>query len=163
MPKYGNAIIVVMNEAQSGTSAIDYEQLRLYESEYWSVYLHKSQVYLGRTYAALHREGDLDPFTATTDAEFSEFREIARLVMKVTDTLYQPTKYNHLNLRNEWPHCHWHTIPRYDSPRYVLGQQFIDNRFGKNPSPYDRTFQPSDNVRAKIINDFRLGFTALAR
>lgn len=132
--------------------AVDYEANLLREYDHWAVYLHENQRYLGRTYIALAREGDIDPFTETTQSEQSELLTIVSGLRTVLHDLYQPVRLNYDNLRNAWHHCHWHVIPRYDAPRLIEGVEFIDENPGKNWSPYN-DFPIPESVQAKIRSD----------
>lgn len=134
------------------TPAPDYEANHIRDYEYWSVYLHESQRYLGRTYIALAREGDIDPFVETTPNEQSELLMIVSGLKTVLHDLYQPTRLNYDNLRNAWHHCHWHVVPRYDTPRIVEGVEFVDENVGKNWPPFT-PFPIPESLHARIRSD----------
>lgn len=131
-----------------------YEHNLLKRYRYWSLYLHENQSYLGRTYAALHRDGEIDPFSDTTVEEQAEFRHIAGELQEALDVLYQPTRLNYANLRNTWLHCHWHIIPRYDSARRVNGDIFYDDNHGHNYAPAPKNTASKDTI-AQIKHDLR--------
>lgn len=122
----------------------DYEANLLRQYENWNVYLHESQTYLGRTYVALAREGEIDPFTDTTTDERSELQVITSGIKSALGTLYQPDLLNYANFRNTWPHCHWHIIPRYSTSRVVMGHTFEDSNWGRNYAPYPRIVLSTD-------------------
>jgi len=124
--------------------AHDYQAdiLRTYEN--WAVYLHPRQTYLGRSYVALARGGDVDPFTETTAEEQSELLVVVSGLKTALHTLYQPDRLNYANLRNVWLHCHWHVIPRYESARTVLGHVFEDQNWGGDYAPDPGTELPSE-------------------
>ena len=121
--------------------------------KYWYVYLHKSQVYLGRCKIALKRQGELDPFLDTTPEEKAELHEIIVAIKAALDELYQPGLLNYANFRNTWHRCHWHVIPRYETEREFGGYKFIDSNWGKNYAPYDRGFKISEAVMQQIRSD----------
>lgn len=130
----------------------DYNADILRDYENWSVYLHENQTYLGRTYIALARDGEIDPFTETTAEEQSELLVVISGLKTALSKLYQPNLLNYANLRNTWHHCHWHVIPRYAESREVLGHVFEDLNWGKNYAPVpDSTL--SDEVYEKIKAD----------
>lgn len=138
----------------------DYEEDPLRKYENWSVYLHESQTYLGRSYIALARGGEIDPFTETTDDEQAELLLIVNSLKSSIDKLYQPDLINYANLRNTWQHCHWHVIPRYKTVRNVLGHTFEDSNWGKNYAPYAKTTIPTivfDKIKtdlsAELMNE----------
>jgi diadenosine tetraphosphate (Ap4A) HIT family hydrolase len=130
----------------------DYEADLLHQYENWDVYLHANQTYLGRTYIALARGGEVDPFTDITPEEQSELLVVVNVLKGALDRLYQPDLLNYANFRNTWRHCHWHVIPRYDSARIVLGQTFEDTNRGRNYAPYPNLTLPID-VYDKIKTD----------
>jgi diadenosine tetraphosphate (Ap4A) HIT family hydrolase len=130
----------------------DYEADLLREYENWSVYLHENQTYLGRTYVALARDGEVDPFIDTTPDEQSELLVVVAGLKTALNKLYQPYLLNYANLRNTWRHCHWHVIPRYNTNRVVLGHSFEDPNRGKNYAPYPDSTIPSE-VYEKIKTD----------
>jgi len=133
---------------------VDYSRYILKTYKFWTVYLNANQAYLGRCYIALHRDGNLDPFLETTEAERRELGLIVAAVQKALNGLYQPDIYNYANLRNTWPKCHWHIIPRYRQARTINGCTFRDRNWGKNYAPYDRNFTVSEEVMAKILQGF---------
>lgn len=130
----------------------DYDADLLRQYENWAVYLHENQTYLGRTYVALARDGEVDPFTDTTTEEQSELLVVMRGLKTALDRLYQPDLLNYANLRNTWKHCHWHVIPRYGTSRLVLGHTFEDLSWGKNYAPYPDSTVPNE-VYEKIKTD----------
>lgn len=130
----------------------DYEANLLRQYENWGVYLHENQTYLGRTYIALGRDGEVDPFTDTTPDEQSELLVVIGGLKTALNKLYQPDLLNYANLRNTWNHCHWHIVPRYSSGRLILGHTFEDPNWGKNYAPYPDSTVP-DEVYKKIKTD----------
>lgn len=128
--------------------------LRSYDN--WDLYLHESQTYLGRSYIALKRDGEIDPFTDTTPDEQDELYFVVNSFKRTLDNLYQPDLLNYANLRNTWNHCHWHVIPRYQTPRIAHGQTFIDNNWGKNYAPYgeiELSNSALNSIRADLRNE----------
>lgn len=136
------------------TEEIDYEKYSLKTYQYWTVYLHHSQVYLGRCYIALNRNGSIDPYLGTTFEEKTELGIIIAAIHRALDALYQPDIYNYANFRNTWPRCHWHVIPRYNKSREIDGQVFSDKNQGRNYAPYDKGFTISEELFNKILSDF---------
>ena len=111
--------------------------------EHWTTFLHPSQVYVGRSYIALNRDGDLDPYRDTTPVEKYELDVAINEIYAVIKKLYQPDKFDYTNFGNVWKHCHLHVIPRYETVRNVNGEEFTDKNWGKNYAPYDKKFSPS--------------------
>ena len=119
-----------------------FERLLVKKYQLWTLYLNEYQCYLGRCYLALNREGNLDPFADCTDGEWSELRDIVRdSLQPALARLFAPDLLNYDNLRNVWPHCHWHVIPRYAAERTFAGISFTDANWGANWSPYDKGFK----------------------
>lgn len=129
-----------------------YEANLLKKYENWDVYLHENQTYLGRTYIALAREGEVDPFIDTTPVEQSELLIVVNGIKASLNKLYQPNLLNYTNLRNTWRHCHWHIIPRYETYRTIMGYTFEDPNWGKNYAPYPQAKIPEE-VYTKIKVD----------
>jgi diadenosine tetraphosphate (Ap4A) HIT family hydrolase len=132
--------------------AHDYETDLLRQYENWGVYLHENQTYLGRTYIALARDGEVDPFTDTTVNEQSELLVVVNGLKTALDRLYQPDLLNYANLRNTWNHCHWHVVPRYATERTIMGHVFEDPNWGKNYAPYPNAELPPE-VYEKVKTD----------
>jgi diadenosine tetraphosphate (Ap4A) HIT family hydrolase len=134
----------------------DYDADILHQYENWRVYLHENQTYLGRTYIALGRDGEVDPFTDTTFDEQSELLVVVSGLKSALNKLYQPDLLNYANLRNTWKHCHWHVIPRYKTGRLVLGHRFEDPNWGKNYTPYPLSAVPNvvyEKVKTDLSNE----------
>jgi diadenosine tetraphosphate (Ap4A) HIT family hydrolase len=130
---------------------MDYDNLIIKRYPLWTLYLHQSQVYLGRCYLALNRDGNLDPFRDCTHEEKAELDEIiAGSLFPALARLFRPEMLNYDNLRNVWPHCHWHLITRYENPVRFAGIEFTDRNWGKNWSPYDREVQIPDTTLLEI-------------
>jgi diadenosine tetraphosphate (Ap4A) HIT family hydrolase len=130
----------------------DYEANLLRQYENWAVYLHENQTYLGRSYIALARDGEVDPFTDTTTEEQSELIVVVAGLKTALNALYRPDLLNYANLRNTWNHCHWHVVPRYATGRTVMGHAFEDPNWGKNYAPYPDARLPSE-VYEKVKTD----------
>jgi len=117
----------------------EYDQLRIKAFEHWTLYLHKSQYFLGRTYAWANREdAGPDDFFHMSKEESAEFIDIGNKVRAALDELWKPDLLNVTFLGNEAPHLHGHLIPRYRNPRQFDGSVFEDKVWGKNPAFYDR-------------------------
>lgn len=137
----------------------NYDEDLLRQYEHWSVFLHENQYFLGRSYIALNRTGDIDPFVETTDDERTELRDVVCALTKCINELYRPDKFNYANLRNMWEHCHWHVIPRYQHRRHINGVVFEDQNWGRNYAPYDRDLVIPENVFNTIKGDMRATIT----
>lgn len=117
----------------------DYKDLLLWEGKEWSIYLHENQCYLGRAYLWAHRDDDID-LLEMTDAEREEFFRLGTALKATLNGSFKPDRINYAALSNTSHHLHIHVIPRYDSSRIFLRQEFTDKNQGKNYAPYDRDF-----------------------
>ncbi len=138
--------------------AFDHDQYKeniLARYEHWTTFLHVNQVYLGRSYIALNREGDLDPYRDTTPAEKYELDVAINGLWVAIKKLYRPDKFDYTNFGNVWKHCHLHVIPRYETARMVNGEEFRDGNWGSNYAPYDREFGPSPQTLEVIRSDIK--------
>lgn len=120
-----------------------YEKFKIEEYEHWSVYLFENQSYLGRCYIWSHRRGLVD-FMDTNEMERAEFFRIGTELKKALHELFQPNLFNWASLGNISNQCHIHVVPRYQTPRQFKGEKFIDHQWGKNWSPYDKSFQTTN-------------------
>lgn len=108
---------------------------------YWTVFLSPRHGYLGRCYIALNRDGMMDPYVDTTPEEYLELRTVKGAVTAAQRKLWTPDNIDYYKGQNEWFHTHVHVVPRYNSPRVVNGEKFVDANPGGNYSPYDRSFE----------------------
>ncbi|MCB9228204.1 MAG: HIT family protein [Deltaproteobacteria bacterium] len=123
------------------SEAIDFRKLNIKEYQHWKLFLNEHQCYPGRLCLVAKRENAID-FIAMTTAEREEFFQIAERANKALQDLFAPDLMNYASLGNQYRHLHVHLIPRYKTPRYFAGVEFIDRRWGENYAPYDREFQP---------------------
>lgn len=119
---------------------IDYEQLKIKSYTHWDLFLHENQCYLGRTFAMYKGEQPIEDFLAIEGAVRDEFFEVGRAVKTALNTLWNPDKMNYAALGNVCSALHVHIIPRYQEPREFADITFVDQRWGKNYAPYDRSF-----------------------
>lgn len=109
------------------------------EYRYWTLSIHDSQRYLGRSYVWLVREGGMQRFSEITDEEMAELRTVMREYEAAIGKLWQPDFMNYAWLANLFHqhggHGHLHLIPRYASPRTFEGIEFVDDRWGQNGQP----------------------------
>ena len=112
----------------------------LCETPSWAVVLSWYQYHLGRLIiyakAPAERVGHLNQAV-----QLELFALIGRLE-RALEHAFQPDLFNIACLRNEVRWMHWHLIPRYATPRELAGQQFVDERFGQNYTPYPKAVAP---------------------
>ena len=126
----------------------NYEELKIKDYQYWTLYLHGNQCYLGRSYAWLRRAGGMQRLSDLTN---EERYELFVFVLGGYETaldrlLWSPDHMNYAWLGNEFNvhqgHGHMHLIPRYKCPVLFAGIEFRDDRWGKNYAPYPRIDPP---------------------
>lgn len=135
---------------------MNYDNLLIKEYNYWNVYLHESQCYLGRVYIWAKRKEALDFFDMTKE-EKEEYFKIGKELKEVFKKLFKPDLYNYATLANVTAHLHTHFIPRYASKREFAGLTFIDERWGKNYAPYNKDFKISEENLMKIKEAIKSG------
>lgn len=137
------------------------EKTEIKKFNYWTVYLHPNQSYLGRVYVILNRHGPGDT-TELTAEEWKESKEIMDRLTKVLKSLYNPNFFSYLVLQNkDRNHFHFHIMPRYKEKREKYGEEFKDEMWGEGeipsgpiPSPKNK---PGEEVLNKIIEDIKKG------
>lgn len=131
----------------------EYVQWTIKEYQYWTLLVHDDQRYLGRAYVWLVREGGMQRFSEITDAEQYELRVVMRNYEQALEKLWRPDFMNYAWLANlmehHGGHGHLHLIPRYKDVRTFAGIEFVDGKWGKNYSPYEK-FSPPQEVLAEI-------------
>lgn len=125
------------------------QKLLIKDFKYWEVMLHSNQCYLGRCVLWCKRE-DVNDFFDMSKEEKEEFWQIAKQLRDILRDLWQPDLMNYSSLANVTPHLHIHVIPRYKEKRFIGDQEFIDDRWGKNPTPKNDNFQISEDTMEKI-------------
>ncbi len=128
---------------------MDHEQLEIKEYQYWSAHLHPNQSYLGKLYFWLKRDGAIDFMYITRDEREELFKAGKQVELALTD-IFKPAIFNWAAFGNETSHCHVHLIPRYSSSRVFSEMEFLDKRWGKNYSPYDKDFKIPDKILLDI-------------
>lgn len=117
--------------------------------EFWEVYLHENQCYLGRVHIWAKRKDALDLFDITKEEREEHFK-IGKELQKALKKLFKPDLYNYATLANVTAHLHTHFIPRYSSSREFAGIVFKDERRGQNYAPYNKGLKVSEEILVKI-------------
>jgi len=113
--------------------------LKIKDYTYWSLHLHECQCYLGRVYL-LAKTTTAEDFIEIKGSEREEFFELGQMIKTVLKTLFAPDKMNYAALSNVAPKLHIHFIPRYKKERFFRGVKFVDERWGQNYAPYNKSF-----------------------
>jgi len=124
------------------------------EYDYWTVYVHEDQGFLGRCVIWCKRDDALDLALATAE-EQRELFQILRSVRTATGTEFGATWFNYSFLGNVDRHLHGHFFPRYQEPVTFNGITFEDLDYNANPSKTGTTNIVSDEVRTAIRDRLR--------
>lgn len=111
--------------------ADDFSKELIKEYNYWAIYVHQNQGYLGRCIVWCKRENALDLADATQE-EQKELFLVLRDLRAAAAKVFQPDWFNYSFLGNETRHLHGHFIPRYANPKTFMGIMFEDRRYGRN-------------------------------
>jgi diadenosine tetraphosphate (Ap4A) HIT family hydrolase len=130
-----------------------YKHLLLKQYKYWRVELGCKQNYLGWTFVILNRH--VEDLTELNRNEQNELFSILKSINKTLAQLFKPDKFNYTSLGNITQHLHVQVIPRYKEKRMFAGHMFEDTNWGKNYSPYDKTYTIPQTVEAEIISEFK--------
>ena len=116
--------------------------------QYWEVYLHPNQYYLGRCSVALKRH--LEDLTEVTEEERTELFGILAGLRETVMGLFGANLINYYSAGNIVRHLHIHFIPRYDHEVDFEGVVFKDELWGQNHSFYPRDFKIEEGLLGKI-------------
>lgn len=122
----------------------DHEDLLIKKYKYWTITLHTNQCYLGRCTINLNRH-IVDLF----DINEEERKELFEVMIKLRNAmkeLFKPDLFNYASLGNTDRHLHLHFIPRYAGKREFDGVEFVDEKWGKNYTPYNKEFKIPNSV-----------------
>lgn len=121
-----------------------YDQYQFGETKYWKLFVHERGVpYLGRAYAWY--KGDArDLFADCPPEALTDLQHAMQLMHAAATQLWQPDVFNYAAFTNEAPHLHVHIIPRYREPRTWQGVRCVDERWGGNYAPTEKTPMPTE-------------------
>ncbi len=125
------------------------EKFVIKEYKHWKLILPQNQGYLGRIRIWALRENALDFFDMNKE-EVEELFLIGKQIRDVLRDLFKPDLFNYASAGNADSHLHIHVIPRYKEQREFLGEKFVDENWGKNHAPYNRTRKFSDEFYKKV-------------
>ncbi|MFZ2555632.1 MAG: hypothetical protein WAX57_02230, partial [Minisyncoccia bacterium] len=115
----------------------EYEGFKIREYPCWTLYLHSNQYYLGRCYAWLKRDGDMQRLSDLTCEELFELHgSVLPGYESAVGRLWSPDHMNYAWLGNHVHahkgHGHMHLIPRYKRPVLFSRHEFSDGQWGQN-------------------------------
>lgn len=118
------------------------------EFQQWVILLRPQQVTLGSLILICREEATA--FSQISPEAFTEFPGIIREMEANVTKAFAYTKINYLMLMMVDPEVHFHVIPRYDTPRTVFKQQFLDHGW---PGPPDlkNSNSVSPDVQQEIL------------
>lgn len=116
----------------------EYAQNIVVQYNYWKVYVHSNQTYLGHCIIWCDREGAVDLVDMTPE-EQEELFQILPKIKRAIDEAFSPDRMNYAFLGNELRHLHGHVTPRYLSEQTFQGMIFKDKLPERNWS-LDRSF-----------------------
>jgi len=129
----------------------DYSKFLIKEYQYWSVYVHENQGYLGRCVVWCKRENAFD-LTDATKVEQKELFVILKALQKALKSCFTPDWLNYAFLGNETRHLHGHIIPRYAELKEFMGITFKDKLYGHNYKT-DHNFVTSEELIREVKNE----------
>lgn len=139
---------------------MDYILLKIKSSDFWEVYLHENQCYLGRVFLLLKDDEGVEDFLSISPEARDEFFLLGAEVKAVIKKLFQYDRMNYAALSNTSQKIHVHFVPRYKEARVFSGHRFTDSRWGKNYAPYDKRYAIEQSllfqIRDAMIDEFRV-------
>ncbi|MDD5433665.1 MAG: HIT domain-containing protein [Candidatus Pacebacteria bacterium] len=126
----------------------DFSKNKIKDYNYWEVYVHENQSYLGRCVIWCKRENALDLTDATIEEQeelFIILKDLRQAIKKV----FQTDWFNYSFLGNSVRHLHCHLVPRYQEEKVFNGITFKDELWGRNWRE-DHSFATSDILREQI-------------
>ncbi len=136
------------------------KNLILHETPSWTWSLFPNQSYLGRVQLTLRRECE-GSLASLSDDEWSDLRSNIKAYEFAIAKLFEPDRFNYVQLGNVWHQVHVHAIPRYERFRNWQGIAFLDRRWGDTPLPElpspigdAQTLELADAIRPAITQAY---------
>jgi len=117
--------------------------------QYWTVYVHEDQGFIGRCVIWCTREDACDLADAT-ESEQKELFQILKDIRSAAAKAFDATWFNYSFLGNVDRHLHGHFFPRYQVPVIFNGIEFKDLNYNMNPSKTGTTNKVSKEVLMAI-------------
>ncbi len=132
----------------------EFEHTVIKEYENWTAQLFLNQYYPGRCLIKLKRH--IVDFFELKESERSElFEEVVPELKDALNNIFEPDLYNYASLGNDCRHLHLHLIPRYRSKRSFEYQDFEDENWNSNFTPYPIDFEIPDQTFERIRTEIR--------
>ncbi|MEA3378568.1 MAG: HIT family protein [Nanoarchaeota archaeon] len=96
--------------------------------KHWSLMVSREQHTLGTFILVLNQHKIR--FSSLDIEELKEMKEIMLIYENVIDENFHPNLYNYLQCGNAVNHLHIHIIPRYNTDKRFMGQNYTDKNFG---------------------------------
>ncbi|MBI4054148.1 MAG: HIT family protein [Candidatus Doudnabacteria bacterium] len=129
--------------------------MKIKEYPRWVIHLSPFQCYLGWCDISLGRH--LEDLFEVSSEEWKELFLVTGKLKSAVQLSFQNDIFNYSSLGNRARHLHLHVIPRYRQAKEFDGVKFTDARWGRNYSPYDKSFQIAESTKDKIIETIRKG------
>lgn len=96
--------------------------------------------------------------SAVTREELLELHDIQKELERTLTTLFQPDRFNYIQMGNVVTHLHLHLVPRYSNPRSFAGKQWEDRAFVDTPgqAPPLKQEKDTEEVITKIKREVLL-------
>jgi diadenosine tetraphosphate (Ap4A) HIT family hydrolase len=98
--------------------------LTILETTHWCWSVRPAQPTLGSGVLSLRRYAPA--FSDVTADEMADLHAVVGSIEKATQAAFGYEKINYLMLMMKDPHVHFHVIPRYGTPKALLGHTFAD-------------------------------------
>lgn len=125
----------------------EYAKNIIKDYNYWTVYIHENQGYLGRCIVWCKREDALDLTEATAEEREELFIVLSKLRRALTKA-FNPDWFNYSFLGNGTRHLHGHFIPRYAKPLTFMNVKFEDKNYGHNYKSDHSFLTPPEVLKA---------------
>jgi|SRR3989344_7370234 len=111
------------------SSKRDYSYFKEYK--HWNVRVTPIQHSLGCFVISLKRH--IETFSDANEEEMKNLLEVQKDVERRLIKMFNPDRFNYIQLGNVMRHLHFHLIPRYKDPRNFAGKEWQDKMFTETP------------------------------
>ena len=104
----------------------------IHESTFWTLEVSYRQHTIGSVIIFCKRP--VEKITDLTSDELLDLQNIMKKYQDALDKIWQPDRYNYLQLGNALHNLHFHVIPRYKNDRTYANLNWHDPTFGTVPT-----------------------------